>query len=343
MIGVLIIAFIVGVVALLIVFANWQYETKQHIPFVTYALNSFVVLMGCGGTLIITQIVGTSAPELQLAATPARYFLVVWMIGILGSAAIINLPEARKLLERALNSKRARMLKKRHPRYDARSVVHTTALVLGLFYLTYNAYNFAMAGGLQGVAEEYARTPQQTERSQFISMAFDLFLNVGFSLLGVGMLMRRNVGQTMRRLGLRFPRLSDILAGLLTGIGMYALVFLYSFVRFLTTPQDIIQQQSVAARAVNDYSTLGLALFMALKAGIGEEILFRGALQPVFGITLTTILFSAVHLQYTLTPASVIIFGVGLGLAWLRWRYSTTAAIIAHATYNFVPYLLFGV
>jgi membrane protease YdiL (CAAX protease family) len=335
---------VIGIIALLIVFANWQYATKQHNRLVTIALNGFVALMGCGGTLIIAQVAGVNPGEAPLAATPVRYFLVVWMLGMVSSAAIINLPEARKLLERALNSKLKRMLKRPHPRYDPRSVVHTTALVLGLFYLTYNAYTFATAGGLTGVAEQYTETTSdETGRSQAISMAFDLFLNVGFTLLGVGLFMRRSFSQTMRRLGLRFPHLVDVLAGLLTGIGMYALVYLYIWVRFLTTPPEIIQEQNIAARAISDYPTLGLALFMALKAGIGEEILFRGALQPIFGITLTTILFSAVHLQYTLTPTSVIIFGVGSGLAWLRWRYSTTAAIIAHTTYNFVPYLLFGV
>jgi membrane protease YdiL (CAAX protease family) len=44
-------------------------------------------------------------------------------------------------------------------------------------------------------------------------------------------------------------------------------------------------------------------------------------------------------MQYTLTPAILMILIAALGLAWLRERYSTTASIIAHFVYNFIPFL----
>jgi uncharacterized protein len=64
--------------------------------------------------------------------------------------------------------------------------------------------------------------------------------------------------------------------------------------------------------------------------------LFRGALQPVFGLWITSIFFALLHTQYTLTPASLTIVVVALGLGWLRRRYSTAASIVAHFVYNFV-------
>jgi len=36
-------------------------------------------------------------------------------------------------------------------------------------------------------------------------------------------------------------------------------------------------------------------ILVSLCAGVGEEILFRGALQPIFGILITSIIFVAIH------------------------------------------------
>jgi len=55
---------------------------------------------------------------------------------------------------------------------------------------------------------------------------------------------------------------------------------------------------------------------------------------------LTSLFFALVHMQYTLTPATLIIFVVAVGLGILRRRQSTTAAIIAHFVYNFVQLAL---
>ena len=79
---------------------------------------------------------------------------------------------------------------------------------------------------------------------------------------------------------------------------------------------------------------------LSLTAAVSEEILFRGALQPVFGLPLTTVFFVTFHDQYTLSPAMLIVLSVGLGLALLRRYQSTTSAIIAHFIYNFVPVVI---
>ena len=43
-------------------------------------------------------------------------------------------------------------------------------------------------------------------------------------------------------------------------------------------------------------------LTLGLAAGIGEETLFRGALQPRFGLLITSLLFALLHSQYGITP-----------------------------------------
>jgi membrane protease YdiL (CAAX protease family) len=106
------------------------------------------------------------------------------------------------------------------------------------------------------------------------------------------------------------------------------------------SPEQFAEQTSAANRISQQFDTLPLAFALSASAAIGEEILFRGALQPIFGWIPTSIFFALLHIQYTLTPAALIIFVVSLGLGWVRIRQSTTAAIIAHFLYNFVPLVL---
>ncbi|HYL07202.1 MAG TPA: CPBP family intramembrane glutamic endopeptidase [Candidatus Udaeobacter sp.] len=78
---------------------------------------------------------------------------------------------------------------------------------------------------------------------------------------------------------------------------------------------------------------------IAVLAGIGEETLFRGALQPRFGILITAALFALIHIQYGPTLILVWVFGHGLVYGLVRRHINTTAAIVAHASYDFSAFL----
>jgi len=91
---------------------------------------------------------------------------------------------------------------------------------------------------------------------------------------------------------------------------------------------------------VNAFSTIPLAFLVATTAAVGEEIFFRGAVQPIFGIIPTSIFFALIHTQVLLSPGIVGIFLISLAFGWLRKKYSTTAAIIAHFIYNFLIVLI---
>jgi membrane protease YdiL (CAAX protease family) len=58
-------------------------------------------------------------------------------------------------------------------------------------------------------------------------------------------------------------------------------------------------RQRSAKHIVDSYSRLDLTglnpLWIAVAAGVGEELLFRGALQPLLGIWVTSLLFVAAH------------------------------------------------
>ena len=75
-------------------------------------------------------------------------------------------------------------------------------------------------------------------------------------------------------------------------------------------------------------------LTLGLAAALGEETVFRGALQPRFGLLLTAVLFALLHSQYGISFSTLAVFLVGLVLGVLRIRANTTTAMITHAVYN---------
>ena len=64
------------------------------------------------------------------------------------------------------------------------------------------------------------------------------------------------------------------------------------------------------------------------------ETLFRGAVQPVFGIPATSVLFASMHVQYGPSLLLGYIFVLSAGLGLLRRYFNTTTSFLAHAGYN---------
>jgi membrane protease YdiL (CAAX protease family) len=81
---------------------------------------------------------------------------------------------------------------------------------------------------------------------------------------------------------------------------------------------------------------------VSLGAGTAEEILFRGALQPRFGLILTSLAFGVVHMQYGLAFALLSIGVVGLVLGIYRRRINTTSSILIHSLYNLALFAASG-
>jgi membrane protease YdiL (CAAX protease family) len=88
-----------------------------------------------------------------------------------------------------------------------------------------------------------------------------------------------------------------------------------------------------------DQMTSGLtnpigALLIGLSAGVGEEVLFRGAVQVRFGIVIAALFWTSLHIQYDFSFVLVGLFGVGILLGLQRKYLGTTSAVITHAVYN---------
>jgi membrane protease YdiL (CAAX protease family) len=73
---------------------------------------------------------------------------------------------------------------------------------------------------------------------------------------------------------------------------------------------------------------------LGASTGIGEELMFRGAIQPRFGIILTSALWALLHTQYQFSFVILGLFGIGILFGLIRKYVGTTAVVIAHAVYN---------
>jgi membrane protease YdiL (CAAX protease family) len=90
---------------------------------------------------------------------------------------------------------------------------------------------------------------------------------------------------------------------------------------------------------------------IALMAGIGEELLFRGVLQAVLsrwfglwpGVAVASVLFGLLHLITPTYAVMVTLMGAYLGCVWLASENLLTV-IVAHAVYDFLAllYLIHG-
>lgn len=220
-----------------------------------------------------------------------------------------------------------------HGAFQPDAAVHRTAFVLGVLLLANTFITILQLGGVEGLAEQYEAQPIGQGDA-----VLNLFGMLAVALLGVGLLVRRNWSRTLERLALRRPTVDDFVWGL--GTALACLVLIFAFVSLLTVviPSEVLESQGAASNEIAEMlsQSLWIAFLAAVSAALGEEILFRGALQPVFGIIPTTLFFALLHSQYALTPSSVAIVLVGGAFGWLKQKQSTTAAIIAHFAYNFV-------
>jgi uncharacterized protein len=207
------------------------------------------------------------------------------------------------------------------------SPVHTLALVFS-GYLAGNTIFSLTQGGL----EEMAATAVS---ASILDILFIQGTFAALAILGVGLYTRRAPQAVRQRLGLVRPTRQQ----LLIGVGwIIILVILQSIGGALWSMMDSSQSELVESlnqELLGDMDTFAEWLILAAATGFGEEVLFRGALQPVLGLGFTSFLFALAHTQYGITPVTVIILLIGIILGYIRRRYNTSVAIFVHAGYNF--------
>jgi membrane protease YdiL (CAAX protease family) len=213
------------------------------------------------------------------------------------------------------------------------SPVHTTAIVFLLYF------TMASLGALLGAGPWLSKSLELVSASTWwIVSGQAVFLLLALSGAGLGT--RRGLGQTLQRLGL--GRLSPRFLGVaaLTVLAFLALDYVTTMLWYHVWPSSYQSVMTSAQRLYARFATPLGALTLGLAAGIGEETLFRGALQPVFRVPLTALVFTLGHIQYGLSPATAEILLIGLALGWLRNRTNTTTCMVVHIAYNLLDLLI---
>jgi membrane protease YdiL (CAAX protease family) len=167
----------------------------------------------------------------------------------------------------------------------------------------------------------------------------------------------RSPGITLKRLGLVKPTGKQVLLG----IGILAGSLLYDYLWSLLTHQlpgnlaGKLTHYNTGAFGVGGGGAHGagggaalqgsliLALATGLCAGLGEETLMRGAVQPALGIVPAGVIHGLAHGQFSQAPLFIVQVALWSILMGVVRRYTnTTTTMIGHVLYNFVLTFLFA-
>ena len=210
---------------------------------------------------------------------------------------------------------------------DAGSPVHLTALVLA----GYLASNTALA-----LSQEFLQQLNPADLAVSVSdVVAQQSAFVLIALFGTGLFTRRDTAGIMNRLGLTRPTAGQLIIGFGVIFVLIVIQATIGAIWALLDPEQAAQLGSINEALLVGFDSIGKWFVLAAASGIGEETLFRGAIQPVFGLPLTALLFAIVHIQYGLTPITLAVFFLGLILGLVRRYTNTTVAIFIHFGYNF--------
>lgn len=84
--------------------------------------------------------------------------------------------------------------------------------------------------------------------------------------------------------------------------------------------------------------------FYSFCAGVGEEMLFRGGLQPFAGIWVTSVIFIALHGYLNITDPMMLIYGmfmvaVSAGMGYMLVFHGIYASMSAHFVYDVLMFM----
>ncbi len=162
--------------------------------------------------------------------------------------------------------------------------------------------------------------------------------DVALALAGAGFGLTRGLRESVARLGLQPLTRRQIVAAVLVAALFQLVVGGLEYLESVLLPSVHALEDRFGYQFVGLPPWVG-GLLTSLSAGVGEEILFRGALQPRLGVVLTAVLSRALQVQYQV-PGMIVIVMVGVGLGIVRERTSTSCCILVHALYDAAAFLL---
>jgi hypothetical protein len=197
-------------------------------------------------------------------------------------------------------------------------------------------------GALGFVAGQLVTSPEPAEVSSYdtASIVIQGIFLTALAVVAVGYRIDRTWPAVIERLGLVRPTFT----GISVALGAVVLGFIASVIGSVLTRATNERYAEEINRSLEVLTTSSPSYIAApvigLSAGIGEELLFRGVLQPRYGLIPTSLLFALVHSQYGFSFVTLGTFALGCVFGLVAKRYGTTHAIAAHTIYNTVAVIL---
>jgi membrane protease YdiL (CAAX protease family) len=207
---------------------------------------------------------------------------------------------------------------------DPDNPVHALASVLAVLLFGLQLITFAFLN---------AATNQSPAPGIGDLIAQDVSLLI-IAVAGVGLFTRRNLSETVSRLGLVVPAWWHVVLALASAGIFFAFITAMDWLSHALTPGVAQQVDTSVQHMFGGLANPVGIVALALLPGLCEDILFRGALQPRLGLIPPALLFTSLHTQYgvSLILLAVLVIAIGLGL--IRKYTNTTTSATCHIAYN---------
>jgi hypothetical protein len=264
--------------------------------------------------------VGLGAYARALPASAAHVTAMQWCWAAAAACLAMSIPQLARLITRAL-------LPRSTWSYTAR-LSASIALALLLLPVPIRLLITDLMDVFNGTGQPLVDTG---------ALVSQLVGEVLLAAAAVGLWVARDLRATRERLGLgamQGRHLLIAIAGLLVVIGLNSGMEALEHARF---PALWAADQAMGNLIAGDLNVFA-SVVLGVSAGVGEELLVRGALQPRAGLFWASVLFMAGHVQYTwFGMLTILLLGITLGV--VRNRANTTTAIVVHALYDMVAAL----
>ena len=175
-------------------------------------------------------------------------------------------------------------------------------------------------------------TPEMEPRFARLAVIFFFYATLLLAAALLGALLDRNV----------FVLGGQPLLGLLVGVVTACATVALSILLYRLLPALRELSKELAPHLVDGARVRDLVL-VSVASGVGEEVFFRGALQPALGVVLASLLFGALHVGPDRRYLVWTLWAVGAGFLF-GYRYIWTgcllAPITAHVLHNAATLLL---
>lgn len=156
---------------------------------------------------------------------------------------------------------------------------------------------------------------------------------LGFGMLGLLLNSYLNDASFFSPFTFKESSFLGIAVGLFYG---FTVAYISSFITEGPKLKEACRKYTDKIHALN--LTFPQCLFLSLCAGLGEELFFRVALQPQFGLWTTSILFVAIH-GYLNPRSYILVYGLFLvfivaGMGFLYVKFDFWSAATAHFAYD---------